>query len=130
MLVEMLKHGFSKQLPFHTVLMDSWYASGQVMAVIDQLGKFTAHSSSTAAWMTLVWRNTSALTSWWAEAELSHGKLIKVRGFQRQKVKLSGLVSLPTERMSVATNDLSEDSTDVVQQCVASAGKLRSFTAN
>jgi len=31
----------------------------QVMAVIDQLGLFTiAHSSSTAAWMTLVvWRN-------------------------------------------------------------------------
>jgi len=60
---------------------------GSVMAVIDQLGRFTiAHSSSTAAWMTLVvWRNTSALTSWWAEAELSHGKLIKVRGFQKTK---------------------------------------------
>lgn len=30
---------YSKQLPFTTVLMDSWYATQKLMAQIDQLGK-------------------------------------------------------------------------------------------
>jgi len=62
----------------------------------------------------------------WAEAELSHGKLIKV--FPKdKKVKLFRLVSLPTERMSVATNDSVEDSTDVVQQVCGIRWKIEEF---
>jgi len=49
------------------------------------------------------------------------------RGFKRQKGETVPLVSLPTERMSVATNDLSEDSTDVVQQVCGIRWKIEEF---
>ena len=37
---EMLLHSvYSKQLPFQTVLMDTWYASRELMLLIEELGK-------------------------------------------------------------------------------------------
>jgi tRNA-binding EMAP/Myf-like protein len=75
----------------------------------------------------------------WDKQELKSGKIIKIKKFPgAKKVKLFR-VTVSTDRTDfIATNDLSQDSTDVVQKvckvCLrhanANDGKLRSFIEN
>ena len=53
----------------------------------------------------------------WSKIELKRGKIIKIKTFpQDKKVKLFR-VSISTDRTEyIATNDLTQDSTDAVQQ--------------
>ena len=64
----------------------------------------------------------------WSEAELTQGKVIKVRGFPKnKKVKLLR-VTVSTDRTEfVATNERAKDSTDVVQQVCAVRWKIEQF---
>jgi len=122
---------YSKQLPFTTVLMDSWYATQKLMAQIDQLEKLyycplktnrrVDDSGGTTPYVRvdeLVWR----------DADLQQGKLIKIRGFPKDhKVKLFR-VTVSTHRTEfVATNDLSQASTDAVQDACGLRWKIEEF---
>lgn len=91
---------YSKQLPFCTVLMDSWYATQKLMAQIDQLEQLyycplklnrkVDDSGGSAPYV-----RVDELV--WSAQELQQGKLIKVRGFPKdKKVKLF--------RVTVSTN--------------------------
>ena len=77
---------YSKQLPFRTVLMDSWYTTQKLMAQIDQLEKVyycplktnrrVDDSGGTAPYV-----RVDELI--WSGEDLQQGKCIKIRGFPR-----------------------------------------------
>jgi hypothetical protein len=111
---------YHKSLPFSTVLMDSWYATNKLMLYIDSLNKY---------YYCPVKRNRLVEDSegrenykkienlLWNETELKSGKIIKIKKFPgAKKVKLFR-VTVSTDRTDfIATNDLTQVSTDVVQQ--------------
>ena len=120
-----------KGLPFSTVLMDSWYATNKIMLYIDDLGKYyycplkrnrlvddTAKNEDYKKIENLSWKQT----------ELKDGKIIKVKKFPgSKKVKLFR-VAVSTDRTDyIATNDLSQNSTDVVQQVCKIRWKIEEF---
>lgn len=129
---EMLKGVvYSKMLPFSTVLIDSWYAAQKLMSQIDQLEKLyycplksnrrVDDSSGSAPYV-----RVDQLV-WWRE-ELQQGKLIKVRGFPKDKKVKLFRVTVSTNRTEfVATNDLSQATTDAVQDVCSVRWKIEEF---
>lgn len=110
---------YSKQLPFTTVLMDTWYATQKLMAQVDQLEKLyycplKVNRQVDDSGATQPYQRVDELA--WSLEELQTGKLIKVRGFPaHKKVKLFR-VTVSTHRTDyVATNDLSQADINVVQ---------------
>jgi hypothetical protein len=122
---------YSKQLPFTTVLMDSWYATQKLMAHIDQLEKVYYCPLKTNRRVddsggTQDYQRVDELI--WSLENLQQGKLIKIRGFPaNHKVKLFR-VTMSTHRTEfVATNDLSQSSPDAVQDVCAIRWKSEEF---
>ncbi len=121
----------NRKLPFHTVLMDAWYAVKEVMLQIAGMGKIfycplksnrlVDESSGEKPY-----RRIEALS--WSQAELARGKLVKVRGFPGDfKVKLFR-VEVSTHRTEwVVTNDLSQSSTQGAQEASALRWKIEEF---
>jgi hypothetical protein len=122
---------YSKQLPFATVLMDSWYATQKLMAQIDQLEKVYYCPLKTNRRVddsggTTPYERVDELR--WSAEELEQGKLIKLRGFPKdQKVKLFR-VTVSTNRTDfVVTNDLTQASTNAVQDACGIRWKIEEF---
>lgn len=131
-LLEMLDNAtFAKDLPFRTVLADSWYASRQVLRYIEQLGKIYycplrsnrlvddsdgKHSH----------QNVSQLH--FNVEEQSRGKFVHLKNFPKgHRVKLFRLV-LGIERTEyVVTNDLTQDSTRETQKHCSTRWKIEQF---
>lgn len=122
---------YSKQLPFKTVLMDSWYATQKLMAQIDQLQKLyycplKCNRRVDDRGGTLPYQRVDELA--WTEAEWVQGKLIKVRGFPKDKKVKLFRVTVSTHRTEfVATNDLAQASTDAVQDVCDVRWKIEEF---
>jgi hypothetical protein len=122
---------YTKQLPFTTVLMDSWYATQKLMAQIDQqellyycplkTNRLVDDSGGSAPYV-----RVDELV--WSAQQLQQGKRIKVRGFPKdKKVKLLR-VTVSTHRTDyVATNDLAQASTDAVQNVCDIRWKIEEF---
>ncbi len=111
---------YHKLLPFDTVLMDTWYAVHNLMLYIDSLDKiyYCPLKDNRLVDDTFgkeKYKRIELLQ--WSEEELASGKIIKIKGFPaNKKVKLFR-VTVSTNRTDyVVTNDLSQSSTDVVQQ--------------
>ncbi len=122
---------YSKQLPFSTVLMDSWYATQKLMAQIDQLNKLyycplktnrrVDDSGGTAPYV-----RVDELV--WNAQDLQQGKRIKIRGFPKdKKVKLFRVTVSSHRTEFVATNDLTQADTDVVQDVCGIRWKIEEF---
>jgi hypothetical protein len=109
----------SKQLPFTTVLMDSWYATQKLMGQIDQLEKLYYCPLKTNRRVddsggAVPYMRVDELV--WSDEDLQQGKLVKLRGFPKDKKVKLFRVTVSTNRTEfVATNDLSQADTDVVQ---------------
>ena len=109
-----------KVLPFQAVLMDTWYATNKLMLYIDGLGKiyYCPLKRNRLVDDTLGQEHYQRveLLSWTAQ-ELKSGKIVKIKKFPgAKKVKLFR-VTVCTDRTDfIATNDLSQDATDVVQK--------------
>lgn len=99
-----------KQSPFATVLMDTWYATKDLMLFVESLGKICycpirdnqlVNDSNANA----PYRAASALQL--SAQDLSDGKTIKIKSFPKNhKVKLFWVV-VSTDRTDwIATNDL------------------------
>lgn len=122
---------YSKQLPFCTVLMDSWYATQKLMAQIDQLEKLYYCPLKTNRRVddsggTQPYQRIDELV--WSTEQLQEGKLIKVRGFPADKKVKLFRVTVSTHRTDyVATNDLSQTSTDTVQDVSGMRWKIEEF---
>lgn len=122
---------FAKQLPFALVLMDSWYATKKLMAHSEQLGKVYYCPLKTNR---LVddsggdepYKRIDQLS--WSATESRQGKLIKVRGFPKdKKVKLFRVIVSTDKTEYVVTNDLTQNSTDDTQQVCAVRWKIEQF---
>jgi len=126
---EMLEHAVShKRLPFQAVLMDTWYATKDLMLHIESLHKFyycplkdnrQVDDSQGAQ----VYRRVDALS--WSEAELERGKQIKIKGFPKEHKVQCFRVAVTTNRTDyVVTNDLAQDSTRATQEACGLRWKI------
>lgn len=106
---------YQKQPLFRFVLMDSWYATKEIMLSIEELKKIyycplkdnRQVDDSSAV---LPYRRVDGLL--WSDAEKEHGQIVKIKGFPKDhKVKLFRVV-LSTQRTDyVVTNDFTQDNT-------------------
>ena len=120
-LQEMLRNAyFVKLLPFQTVLIDSWYASMDVMKAIDAISKIyyaplkcnrlVNDSEGVEAH-----KRIDALT--WTAVELRHGKRAHIKKFPKNhQVKLFRIASASGRTAYIATNDLSQSDTKATKQ--------------
>ena len=122
---------YQRNLPFDTVLMDTWYAVNKLMLYIDSLDKIFYCPLKTNrlvddSFGKEKYKNIKNLE--WDNEELKDGKIIKIKGFPAKiKVKLFR-VTVSTDRTDyVATNDLSQSSTDVAQKVCKIRWKLEEF---
>jgi hypothetical protein len=118
-----------KQVPFRTVLMDSWYATRPLMLHIESAGKLfycplKANRQVNEGDAHHIHYQRVESLSWSAEEQL-HGKSIHVKDFPKgHRLQLFRLV-LPTERTDyVVTNDTAQDSTIDTQQVCAVRWKI------
>ena len=122
---------YHKHLLFSTVLMDSWYATKDLMLLIEQLDKhyYCPLKSNRQV------DDSNAQTPYqrvdilqWSENELQHGKRIKIRGFPKHhKVKLFRVASGDGRTDYVVTNDLAQNDTSVAQQACNWRWKIEQF---
>lgn len=118
---EMLLHAVhAKELSFSTVLMDSWYASKDLMLLIESLRKvyycpLKANRQVDDSGGASGYQRVDALG--WHEQELRQGKRVKLKGFPKDhKVQLFR-VTVSTHRTDfVVTNDVTQDATEAVRQ--------------
>lgn len=122
---------YSKQVPFTTVLMDSWYATQSLMGQIDQLDKvyycpLKVNRRVDDSGGRQPYQRIDELL--WSVEELQQGKLVKIRGFPKDKKVKLFRVTVSTNRTEfVATNDCSQASTDAVQDACGIRWKIEEF---
>lgn len=120
-----------KQLQFWAVLMDSWYATKEIMLLIESYKKIyfcplKDNRQVDDSGGTRPYRRVDTLE--WTEAEKQHGKLIKIKGFPGSyKVKLFRVVLSPKRTDYVVTNDMAQDNTQVVQEVCSLRWKVEQF---
>jgi len=126
---EMLDNAVSdKHLPCQAVLMDTWYATKDLMLYIESLHKIyycplkdnrQVDDSQGAQ----AYRRVDALS--WSEAELEHGKRIKIKGFPKEHKVQCFRVAVTTKRTDyVVTNDLAQDSRQATQEACGFRWKI------
>jgi DDE superfamily endonuclease len=122
---------YQKALSFWAVLMDTWYATKEIMLQIEQFGKLyycplKDNRLVDDSGGTQPYRRIDSLS--WTDAELQHGKIIKIKTFPaNHKVKLFRVV-LSTERTDyIVTNELAQDNTAVVQDVCGFRWKVEQF---
>ena len=140
---DMLETARLRQLPFGTVLMDSWYASKDLMLNID--GWKRPHAAKVFycplkcdrlvddSGGTKPYQRVEHLA--WSQAELVHGKLVKIKGFPvkikgfpgDKKVKLFRVEVSSHRTDYVVTNDLTQDSTQGAQEACAVRWKIEEY---
>lgn len=122
---------YHKLLPFRGVLMDTWYATKNLMLLIDSLGKFYYCPLKKNRLVD----DTEKVEDYkrienlnWSGEEITTGKLVKIKGFPAdKKVKLFRVVTSSGDTEYIATNDLSQSSTDDVKDICANRWKIEEF---
>jgi hypothetical protein len=128
---DMLHLVLHRGVPFGTVLMDSWYATKDLMVLVEGMGKryycpLKSNRSVDDSGGEHPYRRVDALT--WSERELERGKLIKVKGFPREhKVRLFRVVVHPRRTERIVTNDPTRDSAREAQRARALRWKIEEF---
>jgi len=122
---------YSKALAFSTVLMDSWYATNKLLLHIESLGKiyYCPLKRNRLVDDTGGQKDYHKIEKLaWDKMELKQGKIIKIKKFPgAKKVKLFR-VTVSTERTEfIATNDMSQNSTEVVQEVCKVCWKVEEF---
>jgi SRSO17 transposase len=111
---EMLRSLTHRGVPFETVLMDAWYATKDLMVLIEEMGKkyycpLKSNRQVDDSGGERPYRRVDALE--WSERELERGKLIKVKGFPKEhKVRLLRVVVHSRRTEWIVTNDPARDS--------------------
>ena len=127
MLDNVVRH---KCLPFQAVLMDSWYATRQMMRFIESLhlcyycplkcNRLVSEREADG------YKRVDALV--WSDADLCAGKRIKIKTFPKDhKVKLFRIVVSAHRAEFVVTNDLSQNSTSETRGKCAVRWKIEQF---
>jgi len=128
MLTNLVHH---KCLPFRRVLMDTWYATKDLMLFIESLGKtyycpLRDNRLADDSAGKLPYRHVDSLE--WDAVPLVQGKIIKIKGFPKEhKVKLFR-VEVSTHRTDwVVTNDLTQNSSPAAQDACGLRWKIEQF---
>lgn len=109
-----------KALPFQAVLMDTWYATKDLMLFIDKLGKhfycpLKDNRQVDDSGGTQPYRRVDSLA--WSAAALQHGKQLKIRDFPKDYKVQCFRVEVSTHRTDfVVTNDKAQDSTEATHR--------------
>lgn len=128
---EMLRSLAHRGVPFETVLVDAWYATKELMVLIERMDKkyycpLKSNRQVDDSGGEHPYRRVDALG--WSERELERGKLIKIKGFPKEhKVKLFWVVVHPRRTEWIVTNDLSRDSVHEVQKARGVRWKIEEF---
>ena len=117
MLLNLVHH---KQLPFHAVLMDSWYAAKALLLLIESLNKvyycpLKSNRLVDDSGARQPYQPVDSLR--WSELEQTDGKVIKLRGFPKEhKVKLFRVVASTRRTDYIVTNDWTQESAAATQE--------------
>lgn len=120
---EMLGKIIEREIPFATVLMDTWYATTELMLLIDKTyGKnyyCPIKSNRKVDDSGGVKKYVPTDTLLWSEEELTKGKLIKVQKFPGSYKHKLFRVEVSKDRTDyIVTNDLTQNSTaDTQKEC-------------
>ena len=119
-----------ENLPFCTVLMDSWYATMKVMKAIEKADKIYYCPLKDNRQVTESpddpYRRVDSLD--WTDAELQTGKLVHLKGFPKgHQLKLFRIVVSSHRTEYVVTNDLSQDSAEATRDESALRWKIEQF---
>jgi len=127
---EMLSHTvYHKQLLFQTVRMDTWYATKDLMLLIESLKKvyycpLKDNRQVDDSDGERSYQRVDALS--WSESELELGKRIKIKGLPKNhKVQCFRVVVSTHPTDFVVTNHLAQDSTKATQQACGFRWKIR-----
>jgi len=121
----------SKQLPFKTVLMDTWYADRQLMLHIAALGKIYYTSVKVNRLIAehqgqYAYQRVDTLV--WADEELQQGKRVVLNDFPNEhKVQLFRVPVLPNRTDFVVTNDVSQNDAKAVRNECKIRWKIEEF---
>ena len=119
---------YQKDLPFYAVLMDTWYATKDLLLFIESLEKIyycplRDNRSVDDTGGAQPYRRIDSLT--WSETELQHGKRIKIKGFPKDHKVQCFRVVVSTHRTDyVVTNDRTQDSTAATQKACGFRWKI------
>ena len=131
---EMLRSAEHRRMPFRTVLMDSWYATKDLMLLIDGMGEkkktfycpLKSNRQVDGSGGEKPYQRVDELD--WSEEELKKGKLIKIKGFPKNcKVKLFRVVVHSRRTEWIVTNDLSPDSAHEAREVRGVRWKIEEF---
>jgi hypothetical protein len=129
---DMLGSVSHREVPFETVLMDSWYATKGLMMLIEGMGKryycpLKSNRQVDDSGGEHPYRRIDALE--WSDGELERGKLIKVKGFPKEhKVRLFRVAVHARRTEWIVTNDpSSRDSARDAQKARALRWKIEEF---
>ncbi len=128
---EMLGSVGHRGVAFETVLMDSWYATKDLMLLIEEMQKkyYCPLKSNRQVDDSVGERSYQRVDGLdWSEEELERGKLIKIKGFPKDyKVNLFRVVVHSRRTEWIVTNDLSRDSTQDAQKARLLRWKIEEF---
>ena len=119
---------YQKHLPFQAVLMDSWYATKDLMLYLESLKKIyycplKDNRQVDDSGGEQPYRCVDSLA--WSETELAHGKRIKIKGFPKEHKVHCFRVAVTTHRTDyVVTNDLAQDSVEATQEACSFRWKI------
>ncbi len=126
---EMLSHTvYHKQLPFQAVLMDTWYATKDLMLFIESLQKvyycpLKANRQVDESGGQQPYQRVDTLA--WNQSELQQGKRLKIKGFPKDHKVQCFRVVVSTHRTDfVVTNALAPSSTQTTQQACGFRWKI------
>ncbi|MBR7780464.1 transposase, partial [Undibacterium rugosum] len=129
---EMLEHSLThKQLLFRTVLMDSWYATKEMMLHIESLKKIyycplKSNRLVDDSGTRYGYRCVDTLE--WNEQTLEKGKIVKVRGFPAEHRLKLFRIAVSTQRTEwIVTNDLTQDSSQASREECSLRWKIEQF---
>ncbi len=122
---------YQKRLPFHAVLMDTWYAAKWLMLFLEKWEKvyycpIKNNRQTNESGERNDYHRVDSLS--WMPKQPAHGKLVHLKGFPKgHYLKLFRLL-LSTKRTDyVVTNDRSQDSTEAVQEACSFRWKIEAF---
>ena len=122
---------YAKQIPFTTVLMDSWYATLAMMRQIESLNKifYCPLKKNRLVDETNGEQEYKPVdTLHWTQEELNVGKRIKIHKFPKgHRVKLFRLTISNNRTEYVVTNDLSQNSASATQEECSIRWKIEQF---
>lgn len=122
---------YQKCLKMRAILMDTWYATKEMMLQIEQFKKIyycplKSNRQVDDSGGTKAYQRVDSLV--WTDTERQYGKIIKIKGFPaKHKVKIFRVV-LSTQRTEyIVTNEMAQNNVEVVQEVCGFRWKVEQF---